>query len=61
MDLSIPTTPPLLEQVIDLRSEGDTFCAVRADGSAWCWGLNRWGEVGDGTRAPRRTPVHVRR
>jgi alpha-tubulin suppressor-like RCC1 family protein len=24
-------------------------CAVRSDGTLWCWGRNEWGQAGDGT------------
>jgi hypothetical protein len=34
-------------------------CAVRTNGRVWCWGSNRYGEVGDGTRTYRETPVEV--
>lgn len=34
-------------------------CALTAAGEAWCWGFNRFGEVGDGTQAQRDTPVQV--
>ena len=34
-------------------------CAVLVDGSAWCWGPNRFGQLGDGTNTERRTPVAV--
>ena len=25
-------------------------CALLKDGTLWCWGLNTWGQIGDGTR-----------
>ncbi|WP_436626259.1 hypothetical protein [Sorangium sp. So ce136] len=32
---------------------GFTICAVRADGTLWCWGdPNDLGEIGDGTLRP---------
>jgi alpha-tubulin suppressor-like RCC1 family protein len=36
-------------------------CALRADGTVWCWGRNIEGQVGDGTisNANRRVPVQV--
>jgi hypothetical protein len=34
-------------------------CAVLQDGSAWCWGLNDRGQLGDGTAYDRARPVAV--
>ncbi len=34
-------------------------CAVTPDGTAYCWGRNDDGQLGDGTRQPRATPVRV--
>ncbi len=34
-------------------------CALRASGGLWCWGQNDYGELGDGTRTTRNTPVRV--
>ena len=34
-------------------------CAMLTSGDVKCWGFNAWGEVGDGTYAPRKTPVAV--
>ena len=35
-------------------------CAVADDGNVWCWGGNRFGELGDGTTEDRATPVLVK-
>jgi alpha-tubulin suppressor-like RCC1 family protein/PKD repeat protein len=35
-------------------------CARASDGTAWCWGFNRDGELGDGTTTNRPVPVRVR-
>ena len=35
-------------------------CGIQVDGSAWCWGRNDRGQLGDGTaELPRRAPVPV--
>lgn len=34
-------------------------CAVKENGTALCWGFNDGGQVGDGTRTGRNTPVAV--
>lgn len=38
---------------------GENSCAIARDGSAWCWGDNRNGNVGDRTRITRRAPARV--
>jgi alpha-tubulin suppressor-like RCC1 family protein len=36
------------------------FCAVgRDDGRAYCWGNNRWAQLGDGTTTSRSTPTPI--
>jgi alpha-tubulin suppressor-like RCC1 family protein len=37
----------------------DFSCAVRTDGTAWCWGRNEFGKLGDGTTTSRAQPVRV--
>ena len=34
-------------------------CALRSDGSAWCWGANDRGQLGDGRVTSRGTPRPV--
>ena len=34
-------------------------CVVRAGGTAYCWGYNGYGQLGDGTTATRTAPVPV--
>ena len=46
---------------VDVQRSNDTSCAVRDDGTAWCWGINEWGQIGDGTRRSREFPTLVRR
>ena len=41
-------------------SQNESTCAIRCDGSVWCWGNNTWGQLGDGTLEARATPVAVR-
>jgi alpha-tubulin suppressor-like RCC1 family protein len=34
--------------------------ALKKDGTVWSWGLNEWGELGDGTTVSTSTPVQVK-
>ncbi|MFZ8804449.1 MAG: hypothetical protein ACO2PO_15890 [Candidatus Calescibacterium sp.] len=33
-------------------------CAVKTDGSLWCWCLNNYGQLGDGS-GWKNTPVYI--
>jgi alpha-tubulin suppressor-like RCC1 family protein len=44
---------------VSLSAGGDNACAIRADGSLWCWGANDAGQIGDGTATTRLEPVRV--
>jgi alpha-tubulin suppressor-like RCC1 family protein len=35
-------------------------CALDVEGNVWCWGSNRYGQLGDGTTTGRWGPVPVR-
>jgi alpha-tubulin suppressor-like RCC1 family protein len=35
------------------------IAALKNDGTVWAWGLNNYGELGDGTTTDRYTPVQV--
>ncbi len=34
-------------------------CAIKQDSSLWCWGLNYYGQLGDGTNESKSTPVQI--
>ncbi len=34
-------------------------CAVMKDGNAYCWGQNKWGQLGDGTQNANAWPIKV--
>ncbi len=52
-------TNPALDQVESI-SEGELFgCAQRSDGTVACWGLNSFGQLGDGSIQSTVTPDYV--
>ncbi len=56
-----PIDVPGLNGVVALvaaEGHGHT-CALKADGSVVCWGLNAWGQLGDGTGVNRWVPTAV--
>lgn len=45
---------------LTISAGGEHSCAVKQDGTLWCWGRNTWGEVGNATRGPEPTvPTQV--
>lgn len=54
-----PGPDPARSPSVDISAGGTGSCEVRADGSAWCWGRNNWGQLGDGTTSTRLTPARV--
>ena len=67
-DVSEPNNTPTrvpIENVVavsvggtDLPSAGHMM-AITSNGSLWGWGLNRSGQLGDGTTTNRNSPVHI--
>ncbi|PKN23654.1 MAG: hypothetical protein CVU65_13865 [Deltaproteobacteria bacterium HGW-Deltaproteobacteria-22] len=48
-----------LFKAVSVSSGGEHTCAVKSDGSAWCWGRNYNGQLGDGTTTDRSVPTPV--
>lgn len=48
-----------LDDAVELSSHESFTCARRAGGSVVCWGRNNAGQLGDGTRLDRMSPVTV--
>jgi serine/threonine-protein kinase len=47
-----------LEKDVSAISVGGHVCAI-ASGAVWCWGDNRWGELGIGSKTTALTPRRV--
>ena len=56
---SVPRRVPGLNYIKFIAS-GEHFClAVKTDGTLWAWGGNYEGQLGDGTKVDRYSPVQV--
>jgi alpha-tubulin suppressor-like RCC1 family protein len=58
-DRCVPAAPPPPTCAIAVGTGNDHACAIRGDGTAWCWGQNSSGQLGDGTTTDRASPVAV--
>lgn len=47
--LSIPAAVSGIADVVQLSAGNDHTCAVRGDSTVWCWGWNRYGQIGNST------------
>ncbi len=57
---SVPTAVVGMDtDVRDLEIGYRHSCAIKTDDSAWCWGDNNAGRLGDGTTTDRRVPTAV--
>src|SRR5262249_39515169 len=62
---TVPHTSPVnidpadLPSVTEVYAGGQHSCALRVDNSLWCWGNNRFGQLGLGDTNPRLTPTRV--
>jgi alpha-tubulin suppressor-like RCC1 family protein len=57
----VPWELPAVDGVAQVAVSIDTTCVRRKDGSLWCWGGNRFGELGDGSMPMSSvTPVRPR-
>jgi len=58
----LPDAPPMAHMeapIISVAAAGGHTCAVSATGAAYCWGLNRDGELGFGSHLPTLYPARV--
>jgi alpha-tubulin suppressor-like RCC1 family protein len=51
--------PEFFNDVITVSAGPLHTCAIKQDGSLWCWGRNSDGQLGDGTNADKNTPVQI--
>jgi alpha-tubulin suppressor-like RCC1 family protein len=49
----------LAAEIREITTGGGHTCAIKTDSTAWCWGFNDSGQVGDGTLIDRTTPIQV--
>jgi alpha-tubulin suppressor-like RCC1 family protein len=55
----VPAQVPNLANVTKVASNFDHSLALLSDGTVWAWGVNSFGQLGDGTTQARQSPVQV--
>jgi alpha-tubulin suppressor-like RCC1 family protein len=58
-DRAVPGPVPDLAGITAIAAGAKHVCALRDDATVFCWGFNRSGQLGDGTRTDSPTPVQV--
>jgi alpha-tubulin suppressor-like RCC1 family protein len=54
-----PTAVQGVSNVMKLAMGFDASCAIKTDGTLWCWGANYFGQVGDGSYQTRPAAVQI--
>ena len=61
LDGDMSTTSGYLQDIEDIDAGWKHSLALDVNGCVWSWGGNNFGQLGDGSRHARTTPVHVHR
>ena len=56
---TVAVDPAAQTAPVTLSAGAQSTCEVRADSTAWCWGRNDYGQLGDGTQTARPAPTQV--
>ncbi len=57
---SVPTKAIALgTDVVELGINMGNACVLKKDGTFWCWGANKQGQLGDGTTVDKLQPVQI--
>jgi alpha-tubulin suppressor-like RCC1 family protein len=54
-----PITYATAPAFVSLTVGGAHACALTAESTAYCWGLNNWGQLGDSSQTRRNSPTRV--
>jgi hypothetical protein len=57
--IATPTTVMGMSNVMKFAMGYDASCALKADGTLWCWGANYFGQVGDASYQGRPAAVQI--
>jgi alpha-tubulin suppressor-like RCC1 family protein len=58
-DRCVPSEPEAATCALAVSAGDEHTCAIRKDGTAWCWGHNDSGQLGDGTATDQLVPSPV--
>ena len=56
INVPLPVTVVGLSDAVELTVGGFSTCALKTDGTVTCWGMNTYGQLGDGSTTARSKP-----